>query len=317
MKMKRLIIVDNDSGVDDVWALYVLLSRPDIEILGITCVNGNTSVDNVCKNNLYFLSTIGRSQIPVFKGADSQLIPLEFIELSTDLKYFHGVNGFGDVALPDIPINARIRKENAIVALQRITSEYKGKVSLTCFGPLTNIALAIKTYPDFVENVKEIFIMGGNYTALGNTTRCAEFNFHSDPEAAFIVLSAMERKTVILPWEACLTPKLTFEFRNQLGQKGGPAMDLINKIEAPILSRMQRLNFTNWVSADTMLAAVVVEPRVIENKFSANATVELTGIYTRGQIVIDHLNTKRHNVTIIKSLRAGLFKELLSSIGSN
>lgn len=94
-------------------------------------------------------------------------------------------------------------------------------------------------------------------------------------------------------------------------------MDLINKIEAPILSRMQRLNFTNWVSADTMLAAVVVEPRVIENKFSANATVELTGIYTRGQIVIDHLNTKRHNVTIIKSLRAGLFKELLSSIGSN
>ncbi|KAK9510737.1 hypothetical protein O3M35_005463 [Rhynocoris fuscipes] len=314
--MKRLVIVDNDSGVDDIWALNILLNSSDIKVLGITCVNGNTTVDNVCRNNLYFLTTIGRCDIPVFKGATSQLIPPENLQICDDLKNFHGVNGFGDVPLPDICFGSNLQEENAIVALERITSKYKGEVSLVCCGPLTNVALAIRTYPHFASNVKDIFIMGGNYTALGNTTMCAEFNFHSDPEAAFIVLSGMEGKTVLLPWEACLTPNLPFEIRERLGQQGGRAIDLINKIEKPILDRMRRLNIKSWVSADAMLAAVILDDNIITEKFTAHATVELNGSYTRGQLVIDHLNIKDHNITIIKSLNGNFYKELLFRVVS-
>lgn len=59
------LIIDVDTGVDDAWALFVLLSsrRKDLEILGITCVQGNTTVDNICRNTLHVLETAGRSEV--------------------------------------------------------------------------------------------------------------------------------------------------------------------------------------------------------------------------------------------------------------
>ncbi|CAB0002664.1 unnamed protein product [Nesidiocoris tenuis] len=207
--MPRYIIIDNDAGVDDAWAIFLLLkAEPRNQVLALTCVNGNTSLENVCRNNLRLLAQLNERQIPVYKGAVSALVPPEKESLSnftSDIEFFHGRNGFGDVELPKIDSLPQLQEENAINAMYRLVKQHPGEVSLVCCGPLTNIALAIRMYSDFTENVKDVFIMGGNYTAMGNKTRCAEFNFHGDPEAAYIVLQEMEGKTTLVPWETCVS----------------------------------------------------------------------------------------------------------------
>ena len=70
-------------------------------------------------------------------------------------------------------------------------------------GPLTNLALALKTDPDLAQDIQELVIMGGNVNSVGNVAKCAEFNFHCDPEAAYAVLDCVKTKTLIVPWELC------------------------------------------------------------------------------------------------------------------
>lgn len=78
-----------------------------------------------------------------------------------------------------------------------------GEITLVCIGPLTNIALALKTYADFAAQVQSIYLMGGNHLGIGNTCRIgAEFNFYMDSEAAHIVLADAKCPITILPWEA-------------------------------------------------------------------------------------------------------------------
>lgn len=86
--------------------------------------------------------------------------------------------------------------------------KYPKQVSIYGVGPLTNIALAAKAYPEIIENVNEIWIMGGNIKGVGNSSSAAEFNFYWDPEAAFIVLDSFPCKKTIVPWECCLEDSL-------------------------------------------------------------------------------------------------------------
>lgn len=76
---------------------------------------------------------------------------------------YHGSDGFGDVYHTKVDTST-LQTEHAVCALNRITSEFPDKISIVCLGPLTNIALAIKMYPEFVNNIKELYIMGGNIT---------------------------------------------------------------------------------------------------------------------------------------------------------
>lgn len=98
-------------------------------------------------------------------------------------------------------------------------------MSLVCIGPLTNLALALKTYDDIRHNIKEVYVMGGNsngayllfggkksqkslnlflFAGVGNVSSSAEYNFYADPEAAHIVLESVKCPITIVPWEACL-----------------------------------------------------------------------------------------------------------------
>lgn len=312
----KYVVVDNDCGIDDAWALNVLLnSKSSLELLAITCVNGNTDVDHVCANNSYFLKVAGKSEIPVFRGAEKPLLPRDLTGIpGPDHKYFHGKNGFGDVQLPTLEDMPVIQNENAVVALHRISIQYKGELSLICCGPLTNIALALRTYHDFKHNIKEIFIMGGNFTAMGNTTMSAEFNFHVDPEAAHIVLSELSKKITLLPWETCLNIDISFDWREEFGASEGKIMSLLNKIEKPIIARSKKVGYKHYITADQLLAAIFINSDVLEIFEEVYATVELGGLYTRGQLVIDHLGSNVPNITLVKSINSELYKEILSAL---
>ncbi|KAF4533380.1 hypothetical protein B566_EDAN002782, partial [Ephemera danica] len=95
-----LVVVDTDPGTDDAMALYMLLMAHDkglINLLGITCVNGNTDVDNGTRNALRVLSSVNKLEVPVYRGASEPLIvePQPRDAPPSTLEQYHGADGFG------------------------------------------------------------------------------------------------------------------------------------------------------------------------------------------------------------------------------
>uniref|UniRef100_A0A3P8TYV9 Si:ch211-201h21.5 n=1 Tax=Amphiprion percula TaxID=161767 RepID=A0A3P8TYV9_AMPPE len=182
---KKLLIIDTDCGIDDAQAIMMALAAPDVEVLGITCVFGNTAVENVCQNVLKVLSVCDFFlQIPVFRGSAGPLVG----PANTVRDHF-GTDGLGDVLKDKDPRwEEKIQREHAVSAMIRLVSENQNQVSLMAIGPLTNLALAVRLDPGFPQKLKDLYIMGGNMEGKGNVTLCAEFNFAMDPESAYIVL---------------------------------------------------------------------------------------------------------------------------------
>ncbi|KAJ3650753.1 hypothetical protein Zmor_016833 [Zophobas morio] len=304
------VVVDVDVGTDDYLALLVLLhadGRGDIKIEGIVCTAGNTTIENVCVNVVRLLETVGRTDIPVWRGAGRQFIPIaEGIDSN-----FHGADGFGGLEYETQPDVSVIRKGPAAAAVADLVLRNPGEITLICLAPLTNLALSLRLYDDFAGAIKELWIMGGNYTARGNVTSTAEFNFYFDPEAAFIVLESITKPIFILTWETCLYPKIPMDWRfNVFGVKNNPAIQLLTKADRNIY---RKSDF--WLPCDAFLAAAFVNPGKIITKTSRhNASIELHGSQTRGQVVLDHSKTKKENVTIIEQINTELFQEMLMQL---
>lgn len=287
---KKLLLIDVDCGTDDAQAIMMAVAAPHVEILGITCVGGNTAVDNVCKNVLRVLRVCNRSDIPVFRGAFKPVLG-EAIHAS----YFHGVDGLGDVPDQDAPDMEQIQKEHAVDALNRIVSEHPGQISLVATGPLTNLALAVRMHPTFPQKLKSLYIMGGNMESRGNTTACGEFNFLADPEGAYIVLNEFTCLTYIATWEHACRHKLSWEWYEQWVNRSTKKADFIKKIYAHSL-QYSRYNEKEvkavvagpgFVSCDSYAMAAAIDETTVTDFIECAVTVELSGKFARGMMVLD------------------------------
>jgi purine nucleosidase len=173
----RKVIIDTDTASDDAVALIMALRSPRVEIVGITIVAGNVSVDQGTRNALYTVELCG-STVPVFTGAASPLTrPLQQAD------WFHGRDGLGDHGYRSSRLPA---EEPAIESLIRLIAKHPG-VEILTLGPLTNLALALLLRPDLVRNVSKCLVMGGAPCCEGNVSPAAEYNFWVDPEAARII----------------------------------------------------------------------------------------------------------------------------------
>ncbi|XP_029315059.1 probable uridine nucleosidase 1 isoform X1 [Cottoperca gobio] len=155
--MSKKLLFDADCGVDDAQAIMLALAAPNVELLGITCVHGNTTVENVCKNTLRVLQACNKLQIPVFKGAAKPILGN-----SISVGDFHGEDGLGDAPDPNAPGLDLLQKEGAVSAIIRIVNENPGEVSLVATAPLTNLALAVRMDPSLPSKLRGLYIMGGN-----------------------------------------------------------------------------------------------------------------------------------------------------------
>ena len=179
---KRNIIIDCDPGIDDIVALSLAFANEDkLNILGITTVSGNQTIEKVTLNTLKVLSYYSKN----IKVAMGQRRPL--IREKSAVSSVHGENGMGDYQLPEPTL--KLYSDNAITFLRDTILSSKEKVTLVPVGPLTNIALLIKVFPEVTENIELVSVMGGS-TFGGNRTSCAEFNVWADPEAAKIVFDS-------------------------------------------------------------------------------------------------------------------------------
>ncbi|MEU6403857.1 nucleoside hydrolase [Streptomyces sp. NPDC046985] len=176
------VIIDCDTGVDDALALLFAVRCPGLELRAVSCVAGNTDVDQVVRNTLTVLEQAGAPDVPVARGAARPLI-----EPVRPAHHVHGRDGMGDLGLP--APSRRPADVDAVTLLRHEILASPRPVTLIPTAPLTNIALLLRTHPEVTENIERIVFMGGA-VAAGNATAVAEFNVWHDPEAAAILLTA-------------------------------------------------------------------------------------------------------------------------------
>ena len=176
------MILDCDPGHDDALAIVVALARPELELLAVTTVAGNAGLDATTRNALRVLTLAGRPDVPVAAGAAGPL--MRPVDVASNV---HGASGLEGADLPE-PAFAT-RPEGAIELIRSILEAAAEPVMIAAVGPLTNIALLLRTHPELVERIAGFRIMGGAITE-GNVTASAEFNIWQDPEAARIVFDA-------------------------------------------------------------------------------------------------------------------------------
>jgi inosine-uridine nucleoside N-ribohydrolase len=180
--MPTKLILDVDTGTDDAVALMTAALSPDLELVGATSVNGNTSIEYTTENTLRVFDWIGMPEVPVYRGMDRPLV-------RTDVKRGMAARIHGDMLnLPEVSHGARLQPGHAVDWLIETYLASNGDIVLCPVGPLTNIAMAIQREPRIVERIPEIVIMGGAHDH-GNITASAEFNIWLDPEAARIVVN--------------------------------------------------------------------------------------------------------------------------------
>ncbi|MDO3634436.1 nucleoside hydrolase [Mycolicibacterium arseniciresistens] len=180
--MARPVILDVDTGIDDALALIFAHRRGDLDVRAITCVAGNTGVDQVVLNTCAVLDLLAAPDIPVAAGATRPLV-----EPPRDASWVHGAGGLADLALP--PSARQPAALHAVEILRREILAAATPLTVVALGPLTNLALLIRTYPDVVNRIERIVFMGGS-ASTGNASPVAEYNIWHDPEAAAIMLNS-------------------------------------------------------------------------------------------------------------------------------
>ena len=176
------LIIDSDPGLDDALAIGLAVARPELDLLAVTTVGGNADVRHCTENALRLLHAYGRSDIPVAEGAAGAIFGS--VVRATEV---HGEGGIGTTRLEPSPATALA--EGAVALMARLIRNHPEPVAIAPIGPLTNIALLLRLYPELAPRIAHLCLMGGSI-GEGNTTVSAEFNIYADPEAADIVFQS-------------------------------------------------------------------------------------------------------------------------------
>jgi inosine-uridine nucleoside N-ribohydrolase len=257
------IIFDSDFVMppwDDSMALMLALQSPELEILGVTTVMGNESVERATSDVLRMLEIAGQPGIPVFVGADMPLV-----HAKSDYAVAEYGRWYSDEA-PAPPggyAEKTAEDESAVSFLVRTVMDRPGEVTIVAIGPLTNVAQAIRAVPGFAANVKQLVIMGGAIAALpdgaGNVTPNAEFNFWVDPEAAHVTLRSgipIELSPLNVSRKSALTKdwyERMVEVRNRLTEL------LIETLGRRFETEPDRL----WYMYDQIAVASLIDPTLV------------------------------------------------------
>ena len=277
----RKIIIDTDPGQDDAFAILLALASPDeIEVLGITCVAGNVPLALTTRNARIVCELAGRSEMPVFAGADR---PLKRKLVTAE--HVHGKTGLdGPVMVePTMALQAQHGVDFIIETLRREPAQ---TVTLCPLGPLTNIALAFQKAPDIIFRVQQIVLMGGGCFEGGNITPAAEFNIYVDPQAADIVFrSGVD--LVVMPLDVThkvLTTKPRVAAIRALGTKVG-------EVAADWADFFERFDMAKYGSVggplhDPCVIAYLLRPDLFTGRH-INVEIEVQSELTMGMTVAD------------------------------
>ena len=277
--MAKKIILDCDPGHDDAVAILLALGNPEIEIVGITTVGGNQSLEKVTYNARAMLEAAHAHDIPVYAGSDRPLVREQEVAES-----IHGETGLDGVELP-VPTRPLEDMHAVNFIVKTIMESEPGTITLVPTGPLTNIALALRMEPRIAERVSEVVLMGGGFHE-GNWSAVAEFNIIVDPEAAHIVFNAPWKLTMgglDLTLQALCTP----EVQRRIEEIGTPLAVIVSGLMDFFRKTYQdNQDFVDPPVHDPCTVAYLIDPSVVQTR-RCPLDVELHGELTLGMTVAD------------------------------
>jgi inosine-uridine nucleoside N-ribohydrolase len=268
------IIIDTDPGVDDALAILLALHSPELQVEALTPVSGNVPLELTLPNALRLLEIAGRTDVPVAAGAATPLVR-RLITAS----YVHGQNGLAGVDFPEPKIKPVPESANELI--RRLVRNNPGEISIVAIGPLTNVAMALKTDPELAHMIRSIVIMGGSLSG-GNVTPSAEFNFYVDPEAARIVFDSAVPLTMV---GLDVTRKVVMRPEHVVALEAAknPSSQAAGKIVRRILENKHG-NLENGVMAmhDPCTVAHLIDPAIL-TLTDHYVTIETSGEFTAGE----------------------------------
>lgn len=295
--MSRPIIIDTDPGIDDAVAIAIAAFSKELDIRLITTIAGNVGIEGVTKNALKLLKFYGKN-IPVAKGAAEPLI-----EELEDASNIHGLTGMDGYDFEE-PTNELLLEENAVNAMYKEIISSKEKITLVPIGPLTNIALLLKVYPEVKANIEEIVLMGGSATR-GNKGVMSEFNIDTDPEAAAIVFNSGIDIVMVgldVGLKALVYPEDSEKIKD-MNKIGDMIYHLFKKYRGGSFK-------TGLKMYDSCAIAYLLKPEMFET-VDAYTQVELGNGLTRGCTVVDYKGylKREPNSKVCLDINQVMFKE--------
>ncbi|MDQ0771156.1 purine nucleosidase [Pseudarthrobacter defluvii] len=275
----RKIILDCDPGHDDAVALLLAHGNPDIELLAVTTVVGNQTLEKVTRNALAVGTIAGITGVPFAAGCPRPLV--RSIETAPDI---HGESGMDGPALPESTIELDPRHAVDLI-IDTVMAHEPGTVTLVPTAGLTNIALAARKEPRIVERVKEVVLMGGGYH-VGNWSAVAEFNIIIDPEAAHIVFNEKWPVVMVgldLTHQALATPDVVEKIA-AIGT--GPAKFVTELMDFFAHTYKDAQGFDHPPVHDPCAVAYVIDPSIVSTR-KVPVNIELQGTLTLGMTVAD------------------------------
>jgi inosine-uridine nucleoside N-ribohydrolase len=265
------ILLDCDPGHDDAIALLLALASPEVELLGVTTVAGNQTLEKTTANAIRVLDFVGCDDVPVAAGADRPLVRDPFVAA-----YVHGETGLDGPELP--PPQREPLEQHAVDFL----AEHARGATLVAVGPLTNVALLLDRHPD--ARPERIVLMGGSI-GVGNVTPAAEFNIWADPEAAAEVFASGLEVTMVgldVTHEALLRDEHVERLRAS-GRTGRMVAELYD-----FFHRFHRTTygFNGSPIHDAVALAYAFRPELIQTE-RLHVAIETGSDLTRGRTVVD------------------------------
>jgi purine nucleosidase len=279
------VIIDTDGGVDDAVALWWALTDPTLDVLAVTTVWGNVSVETATTSVARVLAAARRPDIPLAVGAGSPVGVAPELRPAT---FIHGDDGLGNTTggLP-APTVAPVG-ESAEALLQRMCAERPGELSIVTLGPLSTIGRLIEREPAFAPTVRELVVMGGSARAGGNALPNGEANVAHDPLAAAAVVAApWSRRPLLVGLDVTMRATLTAAHFALLAEHRTPAAAFL---DGPL--RFYRrfgsaLTAPDCTCHDLLAVLALADPAVVTEAPVLPLAVDTVGGPSWGATVVD------------------------------
>ncbi|WP_121823051.1 nucleoside hydrolase [Halostella salina] len=271
------VILDCDPGHDDAIAALLALTAPDLSVRAVTTVAGNQTLAKTTENARQVLTLADRTDVPVASGMDEPMV--RDLMVAEDV---HGESGLDGPDLPDPAVDTL--DEHAVDCIAR-TAREAGGVTLVPTGPLTNVGMLLKRYPDIDRYVDEIVLMGGA-VGMGNYTPAAEFNILVDPEAADIVFRSDVPVTMVGldVTRAARVRTDEFERFRDLGTDVG--VTVAEWLDYFLRFHEDRFGWDGVPLHDACAVAELIDDDIVETE-AMHVAVETAGDHTAGRTVCD------------------------------
>jgi inosine-uridine nucleoside N-ribohydrolase len=274
---KEKIILDTDMVelFDDGVAMMMLAKSDVVDLRGIVTVSGNVWQFEATSYALRQLEIIDKTDIPVYAGSRHPLRPgrYEAIEIEQQLFGQLGWMGAFNRAEPESYLNLdpdripfggypkiKPKKQHGVQFIVNEIKSNPGEITILAIGPLTNIALAVRLYPEITSMVKRIVYMGGAFDVPGNMTPAAEFNWWFDPEAAKISVRTPFKDQLIVGLDVCEKYHFTKAIYDRIIAVKTPLTNFFEQQYGPEFRQNTNHKHLVW---DTIAAAVLIDSSLI------------------------------------------------------